>query len=166
MRNQRWWELAAGLAGGLLGTGLMLAGMKRAGKLPRAWRPVAAAKDPGDFMVSLAERFVHRELPEAAHRGLARSLYWAYGSVWPVGLAALAGRLGVRSPARALGAGALLGALVWGVGALGWLPAAGLAPPINRQPPRAALSNLLGHVAYGAVAAAPLALETATRSPV
>jgi hypothetical protein len=157
MRRQSLWELAAGLAGGFLGTALMQATMKRANKVPPSLRPPMPSEDPGEYMVSLGERLVHRPLPGRAHRAIAGNLGWAYGVFWPLGLAALARRLRLRSPGRALAAGAALGVLVWGVGALGWLPAAGLTPPIHRQKVGATISNLLGHVAYGTVAAIPLA---------
>jgi hypothetical protein len=160
MRTKAWWELAAGLAGGLLGTAAMVAGMKRSSKLPESLRPPAPSQDPGDYMVSLAERLTGRQLPGQLHGQAAHGLQWAYGSVWPLALGAMARRLGVRSPGRALAAGAILGVVVWSVGALGWLPATGLTPPIHRQRPGGAVANLLGHVTYGTVAALPLAMQT------
>jgi len=158
MQTQKWWELAAGLAGGFLGTGLMLATMKRSGKLPPSLRPPAPSRDPGEYMISLGERLAHHRLPDRARGPTAEGLRWLYGIAWPLGFSALARRMRLRSPARVLVAGAALGVLVWGVGAIGWLPATGLTPPIHRQKPGAAVSNLLGHVVYGTVAAVPLAV--------
>jgi uncharacterized membrane protein YagU involved in acid resistance len=81
--------------------------------------------------------------------------------IWPLGFSALARRLRLHSPGRVLAAGAALGVVVWGIGALGWLPATGLTPPIHRQKAAATVSNLLGHIAYGTVAAVPLAARHA-----
>jgi hypothetical protein len=150
-------HLAAGLTGGLLGTRLMLSLMKRAGKIPPSLRPPAPSQDPGDFMINQAEKLAHRALPPRAHHAAAHSLQWAYGVFWPLVMGALAGKLGLRSPGKAVLAGAGLGAVVWAIGSVGWLPATGLTPPIQRQPIGGTLSNLMGHVAYGTVAALPLA---------
>ncbi len=51
-----------------------------------------------------------------------------------------------------------MGALVWGVGYLGWMPLTGVAEPLNRQPPLATATEFLGHTAYGVVSSLPLAL--------
>jgi hypothetical protein len=158
MQTKRWWELAAGVAGGLLGTRLLFSGMARANRLPRRLRPPAPTRDPGDYLVSAGERLLHRRLPRGAHRAAARSLGWTYGTLWPLGLAALSSRIGVRSPGRALAAGAALGLLVWAAGAL-WLPAVGLTPPLHRQKAGGAITNLLGHVTWGTVASLPLAVQ-------
>jgi uncharacterized membrane protein YagU involved in acid resistance len=57
-----------------------------------------------------------------------------------------------------MAAGVAMGAIVWVVGFLGWMPAAGIMPPIHRQPVAATAQNLLGHAVYGAVSALPVAV--------
>ncbi len=157
MRKNLWLELAAGVAGGLLGTELMQTMMKRAGKMPPSLRPPAPAKNPAEFMVEKAERLAHRELPPGIHRAAVKSMPWAYGTVWPFAFSLVANRLGWRSAGRLLAAGAGLGALVWAIGSLGWLPATGLSPGVHRQAPGRVAANLIGHLAYGALSTVPLA---------
>lgn len=164
MRKNILWELAAGLAGGLLGTQLMNAVMKRSGKLPEAMRPSPPKEDPGEFMVRQAEKLVHRSLPPRLHRAAVHSMPWAYGSVWPLAFSLLAAQRDWRSPGKLAAAGAGLGILVWAIGALGWLPATGLSPGVHHQKPAAVASNLLGHIAYGSLAALPLAALERARS--
>jgi uncharacterized membrane protein YagU involved in acid resistance len=53
--------------------------------------------------------------------------------------------------------GALFGVGVWTVSYLGWLPAAGILPPANREPSGRNGVMLLAHVLWGATAATMLA---------
>src|SRR5207244_2461777 len=96
-------------------------------------------------------------LPEKAHHALAHSLHWLYGTTWPTLLGLAARPLGLRTRRDFLVAGAGLGAAVWAIGYLGWLPAAGLVRPVHRERPSRTLSGLASHVAYGMVTALPLA---------
>jgi hypothetical protein len=164
MRKNILWELAAGLAGGLLGTELIKQTMKRSGKLPESLRPSPPKEDPGEFMVRHAESLVHRALPPKLHRAAVGSMPWAYGSVWPLAFSLLVGRRGWRSAGKLAAAGVGLGALVWAIGALGWLPAAGLSPGVHRQKPGGVASNLIGHLAYGALSTVPLVALQRLRS--
>jgi hypothetical protein len=126
-------------------------------RLPERLQPAEPKEDPGHFMVQQGERIVGKLSPKM-HSRAAQGLQWSYGLVWPMGLAALSGVLGLRSAPRTLAAGAALGALVWLVGYEGWLPALGLMPPAHRVPLAKNATSLASHVAYGAVAALPLAL--------
>jgi len=151
-------DVAAALAGGALGTFLMQRMLKVAPKLPESLKPPEASGDPGHFMVDKAERLIGRRLPAGAEDALAKSLQWAYGMTFPIALGLLAERIGRRRIGRVLAAGAAMGALTWAVGYLGWLPATGLVRPIHRQKPTRTASALVSHLAYGTVAAVPLAL--------
>ena len=152
-------KLAAGLVGGVVGTLLMTRLMPLAKKLPERLQPPMPRRDPGHTMVARGEKIVGPLSPKM-HTRAAQGLQWAYGMTWPLGLAALSGALGLRSPGRTLAAGALIGAAVWLIGYEGWLPAIGLIEPAHRVPLAKNASGLVSHVAYGTVAALPLALAT------
>lgn len=150
-------KLAAGAVGGAIGTAIIGAAMSKSHKLPPRFRPDAPKKDPGDFIVTQGEKLIGALSPKM-HRQAAHSLQWVYGVSWPLGLAALSGVLGLRSAPKTLAAGALLGAIVWAIGYEGWLPAAGLTPPAHRTPLAKNATGLVSHVAYGTLAALPLAV--------
>jgi hypothetical protein len=150
-------KLAAGAVGGAAATYLMMKSMALSQKLPERMKPAMPSSDPGHFMVSQGEKLVGALSPKV-HSGAAQGLHWAYGISWPVGLAALSGVLGLRSTGKTIAAGALLGAVVWAVGYAGWMPFAGLTPHVHRVPLAKNASGLASHVAYGAIAALPLAL--------
>jgi hypothetical protein len=156
MRNMML-KLAAGAVGGALATYLMRKSMPLSQKLPARMQPQMPNRDPGHFMVRQGEKLVGALSPKM-HSGAAHGLHFAYGMSWPVGLAALSGVLGLRSVGKTVAAGAILGAVVWAVGYAGWLPAAGLTPPVHRVPLAKSASGLVSHVAYGALASLPLAL--------
>lgn len=158
MRNMLL-KLAAGAVGGAVVTLVMQKSMPLSRKLPERLQPQMPRQDPGHFMVEQAEKIVGRLSPKV-HSGAAHGLHVAYGSAWPIALAALSGVLGLRSIGKTLAAGAALGAVVWLVGYEGWLPAVGLAPPAHRVPLTKNASGLVSHVAYGALASLPLALAT------
>ena len=52
----------------------------------------------------------------------------------------------------------MLGAVCWLIGFEGWLPALGLTPPAHRVGLGRNASGLASHVAYGTLAALPLAM--------
>lgn len=156
-------KLAAGAVGGVVGTLFMMKASEHAGKLPESMRPPAPNEDPGEFMVRQGERVVG-PLRQKVHTRAAHSLHWLYGLTWPLVLAGAADAVGLRSTGKLIAAGALVGAAVWAVGYVGWMPAAGLVPPVHRVPLARSASGLASHVAYGTVAALPLAL-TAPRLP-
>jgi len=148
---------AAGALGGLLGTAFIMQSMKLTSKLPEAIKPPTPSKDPAEFLVEQGERAVlHRPLSKRQHTAVAHGLHWAYGVGWAAALGAIAPELRVHKPSTALAAGATLGAIVWGAGYLGWLPAAHLVAPPTKQRPAPMLVGLVSHVMYGALAALPL----------
>jgi hypothetical protein len=150
-------KLAAGAVGGAAATALINAAMPHSKRLPARFQPIAPRQDPGDFMVKQAEKLIGALSPKMHSRAV-HSLPWAYGMSWPLGLAALSGLLRLRSPGKTIAAGALLGAIVWAVGYEGWLPATGLLPPAHRAPLARNATGLVSHVAYGTIAALPLAI--------
>ena len=152
-------KLAAGAVGGAVATYLMQKSLPLAKKLPQKFQPQTPSRDPGDFMVSQAEKLVGPLSPKM-HSGAAHGLQWAYGLTWPLGLAALSNALGTKSIGKTVAAGALLGAIVWAIGYAGWLPATGLTPPVHRVPLAKSASGLASHVAYGAIASLPLAFAS------
>jgi hypothetical protein len=125
--------------------------------LPERMRPPMPKEDPGDFLVKQGEKLVG-PLSQNLHNRAVHGLPWVYGLSWPVGLAALSGVLRLDSVGKTIAAGALLGAIVWAVGYAGWMPLAGLMPPVHRVPIARNAPGLISHVAYGAVAALPLAV--------
>lgn len=149
-------KIAAGAVGGAVATYFMTQSMKLSKKLPERFRPPLPARDPGDFMVSQGEKLVG-PLSQKMHSGAAHGLQWAYGVSWPLGLAALSGVLGLRSAKKTVAAGVLLGAIVWAIGYVGWMPATGLTPQVHRVALGKNASGLASHVAYGALASLPLA---------
>jgi hypothetical protein len=154
-------RLAAGAVGGAAATLLLTKSLPLSGKLPMRFRPLQPKRDPGDFIVSQGEKIIG-PLSQKMHRRAVQGMPWLYGVTWPLGLAALAGVLRLRSPGKRVAAGAALGALVWLIGFEGWLPATGLLPPAHRVPLAKNASGLASHVAYGTIASLPLAFA-ATR---
>jgi len=152
-------KLAAGAVGGAVATAILTKAQPLSAKLPKRFQPLSPKKDPGEFLVSHGERLIGRLSPKM-HRRAVQSMPWVYGTSWPLGLAALSGLLRLRSPGRTIAAGAILGALVWAIGFEGWLPAVGLLPFAHRIPLKKHTSGLVSHVAYGTIAALPLAIAT------
>lgn len=150
-------EAGAGLVGGLLGTLVVGKLVKWSGKLPQRFQPRYHA-DPADRIVAGVERAIGRRLPERARRSAKPILSLAYGATGPLALGLVAERFGRGRVGRVVAAGAIMGALVWAAGYVGWLPASGLAEPIHRQPVGASAQTLLSHALYGAVASLPIAL--------
>jgi hypothetical protein len=154
-------DSALGLIGAAIGTAMLQQGMKAAHKLPPAIQPESPVQDPGEFVVQLGERAASHALPEGAHRASVMLSHYVYGAMWGAALGFAFGRAPIRSGKLALASGAALGALVWVVGDVGWLPAAGLTSPVTRQKPGALLITLLSNVLYGVVAAVPIAMRAA-----
>jgi hypothetical protein len=62
----------------------------------------------------------------------------------------------MHRPANAAIAGATMGTLAWAAGYFGWLPLAGLTKPVLRERPSKSAAALVGHIACGVLAAAPI----------
>lgn len=142
----------AGAAAGAAGTVAMLPlhmGVER-------WLPALTApirKDPGEFMLEqIAQRFPgHMVIPDAVARPAAQGLALGYGVAFGVLGGVLIGR-----PRDIVVPGVALGLAAWAAGYLGWLPAAGLMPPVTQQRPEQVATPIVEHVVYGIVAAAVL----------
>lgn len=145
-------RMAQGAAAGLLATVALHAVRTASQKqLPATMAPIR--QDPGEFMVQRAEALLPDELrervPEAAETAAARGLAMGYGATSGALYAALrpAGRSTVIE-------GLPLGLAVWAAGYLGWLPAAGLLPPLTEQAPAEVFGPVVRHALWGAFAVA------------
>jgi hypothetical protein len=153
-----------GALGGVLGTLVV----KRtiaigASKLPEKLKPPEIRRDPAELVVSKIEAWRGRPLTPEAHARIARSLPWAYGIGWGSVLGLGVSALRMKTTRRIVLAGATLGALVWGVGYVGWLPRAKVTEPVTRQGAGHVATGLLTHVLYGLAAAVPIAAIDAAR---
>lgn len=141
-----------GAAGGFLGT-LAIQALMTAGKkwFPRTAPPMR--QEPGKFMVDQVEGAlpdgVRRHIPKTVESAAAQGLGVGYGLAFGALYAALRPRGG-----NALLDGAALGLGSWAVGYLGWLPAAGLTPPVTEQSTQQVAGPVVEHLAYGVVTAA------------
>jgi hypothetical protein len=149
-------DSALGLVGGAVGTVALRRLMNAANKLPPALRP-EPVQDPGESLIKLGERVASHELRHGAHGAAVKFSHYAYGALWGGALGFTFANAPVRSGKHALSRGAALGAFVWVLADVGWLPAAGLASPVTRQRPGGLLTSLLSNVLYGIVAAVPIA---------
>ena len=153
-----------GLMGGVVATALLQQGMKASVRLPESIRPEPPERDPGDFVVEQGERVLKHPLSESAHRTTAKLAHYAYGATWGAALGLAFGAASapmVRDPKMILAGGAAMGAIVWSVGYLGWLPATGLTHKVTEQKPGAVASGITSHLLYGILAAAPVAIRAA-----
>jgi len=99
--------------------------------------------DPGKFMARKAK------VPAKLESAAAKSLQLGYG----VTAGAFYGAIRGRRPVNTLIDGTLLGIAVWAAGYLGWLPAAGLMPPITQQSARQIAVPIANHIVFGVVVA-------------
>lgn len=132
--------------------------MKATQKLPIRLQPTQPRKDPGEFMVMKLEQFRGKPLGRTLRDVVVQGLPWGYGMMSGLALGILTSRQHVPTVGSALLTGAAAGAGVWAVGYVGWLPATKLTPPVTRQGGRHIAVSLLGHVAFGLVAVAPILL--------
>jgi hypothetical protein len=140
-----------GALGGLAGTIFVQAMKKLDPKLPEPLRAPEMKGDPFELVLSSAEKKLGARLPEDAHGRTVGGLPWAYGAGWGAGLGLVSPLLGVRSFGKAAFAGAVMGAACWTAGFVGWMPAAGLVEPIQRQGLSHASASLGGHVVFGVI---------------
>jgi hypothetical protein len=149
---------AEGVIGGAIGTLLVKETMALGRRLPEKLKPPAVSRDPGDFLLSRFEALRGRPLPWNVHDRIASGLGWAYGIGWGGLLGLAVAGLRTKTVPRTLLAGAGMGAVVWAVGYVGWLPSTGLTPPIHRQGASHVAVSLASHVLYGVAAAVPIAV--------
>src|SRR5215212_4620863 len=114
--------------------------------LPETMPPIH--EDPGKFMVEQAEELLPEEtraqVPNTVETVAAKSLALGYGMTAGALYAALRPR-----PGDLLVDGTALGLGVWAVGYLGWLPALGLMPPVQRQETEQVAGPIVQHVIFG-----------------
>jgi len=140
-------HVALGAAAGVAAT-FLLQGVRTTEQklLPETMPPIR--EDPGGFMVEQAEELLpektREQVPATAETVAAKSLALGYG------LAAGAIYGAIRPhPGNLLVDGTVLGLGVWAVGYLGWLPALGLMPPVQRQEAEQVAGPIVQHVIFG-----------------
>lgn len=154
--RQQLGSIIGGLVGGLLGTAAMHKGMDVREKLPESLRPPDQRIDPGEYIVERVEARRGRALSLGAHQRAAQGLGWVYGMSWSSLLSLVAPRIGMHKLGRAVAAGAALGAGVWAVGYLGWLPRAGIVGSPRDENMSRHASAIVSHVVYGVLCALPI----------
>lgn len=140
-------HVALGAAAGVAAT-FLLQGLRTTEQklLPETMPPIR--EEPGKFMVEQAEELLPEEtreqVPATAEAVAAKSLALGYGLT----AGAIYGAIRPR-PGNLLVDGTVLGLGVWAVGYLGWLPALGLMPPIQRQEIEQIAGPIMQHVIFG-----------------
>ncbi|MFT3769656.1 MAG: hypothetical protein QM820_29825 [Minicystis sp.] len=147
---------AEGALGGVLGTLLIKQTMALGRKMPEKLKPPVPSRDPADVLLSRIEGMRGRPLSWRTHDRMAAGLRWAYGIGWGGLLGLAVSGLHVKRPRQTVLAGAGLGALVWAVGYVAYLPGTGLMRPVHRQGAGHVLTSLVTHVAYGVAASLPI----------
>lgn len=157
-------DAVAGIAGGLLGSFAIGKLMEVQRRFPEELRGPEMSANPADVVLEKAEQVTGARVPEAKKPAAGHVLHYLYGTTGPALLGIIARRAGInRSIGRTLAFGAGLGVLTWAIGYLGWLPAAGVVEPIERQGATHVASSVLGHAGYGVLAALPLAVSAHIR---
>jgi hypothetical protein len=126
-----WPRAGVGAAAGVAGTVLVQRTIKAGGRwLPATRAPIR--RDPGAYAVERMEQRLpdglRRRIPERARALGAEAAHFVYGSTAGATYALLRPRGG-----RPVRDGVLLGLGVWAAGYLGWLPRAGLLPPMREH---------------------------------
>jgi hypothetical protein len=133
----------AGLAGTFVIQGLLAGGQKWA---PQSLPPLK--RDPGEFMIEKAENLlpekVRGKIPTELEKAAAKSLALGYGATF--GALYAGSRPETRNP---LLEGTVLGLVAWGAGYVGWLPRAGLMPPLAEQKPEQIAGPIISHILFG-----------------
>ena len=149
MNETRLQTVGVGAAAGLVGT-FLIQGLLTASK---KWAPGTLPplkQDPGEFMIEKVEERlpdnVREKIPEAVEKAAAKSLALGYGTTFGALYAT------ARPETKNLFLeGAALGLATWAAGYLGWLPTAGLMPPVSEQKPQQIGGPILSHVLFGIV---------------
>jgi hypothetical protein len=107
--------------------------------------------EPGPYLVHQGHRMLPARtwgmIPDKAEKSAAAGLSFCYG----MSFGALYGALRPRGGSALLD-GVVLGTACWAAGYLGWLPAAGIMPPIWRQKPAQVAGPIAQHALYGVAA--------------
>ena len=145
--NDVFQRILLGTAAGFAGTMVLMA--LRAGSqkaAPGTMPPIQ--EDPGRFMTRTFEQQLPQEtrekVPAPVEKALAGSLALGYGLT----AGALYGVVRTHS-ANALLEGTALGLATWAAGYLGWLPAAGLLPPVYKQETPQVIGPVIRHILFG-----------------
>ena len=147
---------AEGALGGVLGTLLIKQTMALGRKMPEKLKPPVPSRDPAEMILSRLEGMRGRPLPWRTHDRVATGLRWAYNIGWGSLLGLAVSGLHVKRPRDTVLAGAGLGALVWAVEYVAYLPGTGLVRPVHKQGAGRVLTSLATHVAYGVAASLPI----------
>ncbi|MGN6368606.1 MAG: hypothetical protein ACTHN5_10125 [Phycisphaerae bacterium] len=142
---------AEGALGGLAGTAV-IQGLTIANKYVAPEMEPPEAEDPASFMLWQGEKHLPREtwmkVPASVETVAGFGLSFAYGATFGAVYGALRGESGAKLSTTMLD-GAVVGLGVWAVGYLGWLPAAGLIPPVTKREVKQEIGPVVEHLAYG-----------------
>jgi len=142
---------AIGALSGLAGTtAIWLAQSATKKWLPQASEPMRV--EPGEYIVNRAHKLIParhwKYIPRSAEKTAAAGSSFLYGGFF----GALYGVLRPRQSSTVLD-GMALGLTCWAAGYLGWLPAAGILPPLWKQKPAQIAGPIAQHAIYGVAAA-------------
>jgi len=158
MRDDRMTHATASVLGGAVGMALLRKGMKASESLPIRLQPTRARRNPDEFLVGKLEALRGKPFSRGVRDFMVQALPYGYGMTSGLVFGIATRRRRLRTAPSALVAGVLLGTGVWALSYAGWLPAAKLTPPLTRQGGLHITASLLGHLAFGLVAAAPVLL--------
>lgn len=160
--------VAAGVAAGVLGTGLMTAWQELAARLrsaasddePESDQPLRDpwddASPPAQVAKRISEGVFHKPVSSERIPLLTNAMHWGYGTGWGAVYGVAAG--GARD-APALATGAAFGTVVWLMSYVQLVPLGLYAPPWQTPPQELAL-DLSYHLVYGAGVAGAYRLLT------
>jgi hypothetical protein len=141
-------RLASGAAGGLAGA-MALHGLRMASKrvFPETVPPMTS--NPDDYLVMNVER----RLPKSIAYAIPTIVDIIAAKLLALGYGAVSGALCSVLPKRGstLLRGACLGLFTWAVGYVGWLPRAGLMPPLKKQRPAQIAGPIVRHIMFGMI---------------
>lgn len=144
-------QIGIGAAAGLVGTAALQA-VRSVGQrvAPQASPPMS--EEPGEYMVKQAQSALPKSVRSEVGQGLKTAastlLSFGYGSAGTALYSAMRERPSMLLDGAALGAG------IWAIGYLGWLPALRLTPPVTEQKPGQVAMSVVQHIAFGIAAIA------------
>ncbi len=157
-KMEAWPRAGVGAAAGLAGTVAVQRAVQASGRwLPEMMPPVR--QDPGTYAVELVESHLPPRMRERISER-ARTLGAEASHFLDCATAGAAYALLRPRGGKPVRDGILLGVGVWAAGYLGWLPRAGLTPPVREHTPAQVLGEVGQLAVYGmATAAAFTAVE-------